>query len=200
MKLSSWCSHDNVFRRNTDNGGVDSLVLDKMLKWDHPVILIPIDVFTKPITLILNQSTLHMVLFDDAKKVSQDFELHGIQYDISDPRSYQAGVQFLEYFEGKRTVFDMPLDVSGTEFQMRVWKSLIEIPYGQTQSYAQIAKKIQNPMAYRAVGTSCGANPLPIIIPCHRVLASNGSLGGYSGGLEIKMALLEHEKLMLKRV
>lgn len=173
------------------------MVSDNMLKWDQPVILIPIDFFIRPITLVLNRNTLHMVLFDDAKKVSQDFELHGIQYEISDPRSYQAGVQFLEYFEGKRTVFDVPLDVSGTDFQMRVWKSLIDIPYGQTLSYAQIAKKIQNPMAYRAVGSSCGANPLPIIIPCHRVLSSDGSLGGYSGGLEIKRALLEHEKQTL---
>lgn len=173
--------------------GDGSMMSYNMIKWDHPIILLPIDVFIRPITLILNNDTLHMVLFADAKKTSQTFKLRGFENEISDPQSYQAGVQLLEYFEGKRTVFDMPFDIRGTEFQMSVWKSLVDIPYGQTLSYAQVAEKVQSPRAYRAVGSSCGANPLPIIIPCHRVLASNGGLGGYSGGLEIKRALLEHE-------
>lgn len=167
---------------------------DNILKWDHPIILLPIDVFIRPITLILNCNTLHMILFADAKKVSKDFDSPGFRYEICDPRSYKAGVQLLEYFEGKRSVFDLPFDLRGTDFQVSVWKKLIDIPYGQTLSYAQIAGKIDNPRAFRAVGSSCGANPLPIIVPCHRVLASNGSLGGFSGGLEIKKALLQHEK------
>ncbi len=167
-----------------------------MLRLDYPIILLPIDVFIKPITLIINRDKLFMVLFADAKKVSQGFDLPDFDYEIRDPRSYRAGVQLLEYFEGKRTVFDMPFDIRGTEFRIRVWKILADIPYGKTLSYAQVADRVENPGAYRAVGTSCGANPLPIIIPCHRVLASDGSLGGYSGGLEIKRALLAHEKLM----
>jgi O-6-methylguanine DNA methyltransferase len=180
-----------------DEGG--SMISNNMIKWDHPFILIPIDVFIKPITLILNCNTLYMVLFADTKKVSTYFESPGFNYEISDPSSYPAGVQILEYFEGKRTVFDIPIDIRGTDFQISVWKKLIDIPFGKTLSYAQIADKIDNPRAYRAVGSSCGANPLPIVIPCHRVLASDGSLGGYSGGLEIKKALLQHEKQILEK-
>ena len=183
---------------NTKSDADASLALHNLPEWEHPIILLPIDVFITPITLGLTLNTLYMVLFADVKKVSQAFESTSLKYEVSDPQSYKAGVQILEYFEGKRTVFDIPFDVRGTEFQIRVLKSIDEIPYGQTLTYAQVAEKVQSPRAYRAVGSSCAANPMPIIIPCHRVLASNGGLGGYSGGLEIKKALLEHEKLTLK--
>jgi len=102
--------------------------------------------------------------------------------------------QFDEYFAGKRRIFDLPLSPKGTDFQQTVWKQLQEIPYGQTISYSQLAKAIRHPKACRAVGSANGKNPIPIIIPCHRVIASNGSLGGYSSGLDIKTQLLELEK------
>lgn len=98
-----------------------------------------------------------------------------------------------EYFAGKRTKFDIPLDLVGTEFQKSVWKELMKIPYGKTISYSELAKKIKNAKAVRAVGSANGKNPLCIIIPCHRVIAANGTLGGYSGGLPNKEKLLAHE-------
>jgi methylated-DNA-[protein]-cysteine S-methyltransferase len=99
-----------------------------------------------------------------------------------------------EYFEGKRKKFDLPLDVNGTPFQTLVWKQLSKIPYGKTYSYSDIAERIKNAKAVRAVGTANGKNPLCIIVPCHRVIAADGSMGGYSGGLAIKAKLLELEK------
>lgn len=102
--------------------------------------------------------------------------------------------QLEEYFEGRRKEFDLPFDVDGTEFQKRVWSSLGQIPYGQTCSYTDIAKKMSSEKAVRAVGSANGRNPLTILVPCHRVIAANGTLGGYSGGLEIKARLLELER------
>ncbi|MBC7397298.1 MAG: methylated-DNA--[protein]-cysteine S-methyltransferase [Bdellovibrionales bacterium] len=106
----------------------------------------------------------------------------------------QSVGQLDEYFAGKRMEFDLPLDVQGTEFQKSVWKALTKIPYGKTASYRDIAKKVKNENASRAVGTANGKNPLCIIVPCHRVIASNGTLGGYSGGLHLKTQLLALEK------
>jgi O-6-methylguanine DNA methyltransferase len=105
----------------------------------------------------------------------------------------EAARQLDEYFSGRRREFDLPLDLAGTEFQQRVWKSVSGIPYGQTRSYAQIATSIGSPKAVRAVGAANGANPVVIIVPCHRVIASGGGLGGYGGGLELKRRLLALE-------
>lgn len=105
-----------------------------------------------------------------------------------------------EYLEGIRTTFDMQLDVSGTEFQKQVWDQLREIPYGQLSSYSEIANKINRPKAVRAVGTAIGRNPVSIIVPCHRVLAKNGTLGGYRGGLAMKQELLNLEKEVSEHV
>jgi len=104
-----------------------------------------------------------------------------------------AKKQLDEYFAGKRTKFDVALDLRGTEFQVRAWLALCRIPFGKTISYGQQAKNIQNPKAYRAVGSANGKNPIAIIVPCHRVLAGDGTLGGYSLGLKIKEQLLELE-------
>lgn len=101
--------------------------------------------------------------------------------------------QLQEYFAGKRKVFDLPLDISGTDFQKKVWKQLQKIPYGSTCSYTDIARKIHNDKAVRAVGTANGRNPLSIVIPCHRVIAASGTLGGYAGGLSTKTKLLHLE-------
>jgi methylated-DNA-[protein]-cysteine S-methyltransferase len=99
-----------------------------------------------------------------------------------------------EYFAGKRVAFSIPLDLRGTEFQLACWHALLEIPYGETRSYRDIAISIGHPHAYRAVGMSNNRNPIAIIVPCHRVIASSGSLCGYGGGLDIKRKLLELEQ------
>jgi O-6-methylguanine DNA methyltransferase len=102
------------------------------------------------------------------------------------------------YLNGERVKFKMELDISiGTEFQRLVWRGLLNIPYGKTRSYKQIAENIGCPRASRAVGQANGRNPLPIIFPCHRVINSNGSLGGYSGGIEIKRRLLAIEGIYM---
>lgn len=105
-----------------------------------------------------------------------------------------ATIQLDEYFQGKRTTFSLPFKLIGTTFQLAVWKELQNIPYGQTTSYKEIAQKINKPKACRAVGMANNKNPLPIIIPCHRVIGSNGKLIGYAGGLKLKNYLLELEK------
>jgi O-6-methylguanine DNA methyltransferase len=98
-----------------------------------------------------------------------------------------------EYFAGKRREFSIPLDLRGTEFQLACWNALLKIPYGETRSYRDIAQAIGHPHAYRAVGMSNNRNPVAIIVPCHRVIASSGSLCGYGGGLDIKRKLLDLE-------
>ena len=104
--------------------------------------------------------------------------------------------QLTEYFEGRRREFDLPaLRMHGTEFQQRVWRTLTEIPYGATWSYGELAKRIDNPNASRAVGLANGRNPISILVPCHRVIGADGSLTGYGGGLERKRWLLAHEGL-----
>jgi methylated-DNA-[protein]-cysteine S-methyltransferase len=106
----------------------------------------------------------------------------------------KALVQFEEYFSGKRTVFDLNLNYNGyTEFQIAVWKELMDIPFGETRSYRDIAVSIRSPRAFRAVGTACGLNPFVVVVPCHRVIAANGKLGGYSAGLLRKKWLLTFE-------
>ena len=108
-----------------------------------------------------------------------------------------AVFQLEEYFKGQRKNFDLPLDAKGTAFQKQVWNQLSQIPYGRTCSYKQIAQQIKNDKAIRAVGSANGKNPLFIIVPCHRVIASDGTLGGYAGGIEVKMKLLDLEKKTL---
>lgn len=102
--------------------------------------------------------------------------------------------EILEYLRGERRVFTIPIDFQGTPFQITVWKGLCEIPFGQTQSYSDIAKLIRKPNSVRAVGTAIGANPVLIRVPCHRVIGKNGSLTGYRGGLEMKTQLLQLER------
>lgn len=105
----------------------------------------------------------------------------------------QAAVQLREYFAGQRTEFDLPLTLDGTPFQRAVWHKLQEIPYGATISYGELARRVGKPNASRAVGSANGANRIPIVIPCHRVIAAGGKLGGFGGGLPTKEALLAHE-------
>lgn len=109
------------------------------------------------------------------------------------PHLKAAVTQLREYFAGERRKFDVPLDASGTPFQQKVWKAARVIPFGQTRSYWWIAVRLGDPHAMRAVGGALGANPIPLFIPCHRVLRSDGALGGFSAGLEWKRLLLDHE-------
>ncbi len=102
--------------------------------------------------------------------------------------------QLTAYFAGKLRAFDVPVAPQGTPFQQQVWRALCDIPYGETTSYGALAERIGNPKAVRAVGLANGSNPISIIIPCHRVIGSNGSLTGYGGGLPIKKALLDLER------
>lgn len=109
----------------------------------------------------------------------------------------QAVRELTEYFQGKRQHFDVPLAAQGTEFQQSVWHALTQIPFGQTTSYQDIAQVIGNPKGMRAVGAANGRNPIPIIVPCHRVIGRNGNLTGFSGGLDKKEWLLKHEGALL---
>lgn len=109
----------------------------------------------------------------------------------------EAMRQLQAYFAGRLREFDLPLAPRGTPFQLRTWRSLQEIPYGTTISYGELARRIDRPTAARAVGAANGCNPIPIVVPCHRVIGSDGSLTGYGGGLEIKRKLLQLEGLIL---
>ncbi len=104
-----------------------------------------------------------------------------------------AAAQLEEYFSGARRSFALPLAPRGTEFQLAVWEALAGIPYGETITYGELARRVRRPAAFRAVGQANGANPLPIVCPCHRVVAAGGRLGGYGGGLEVKRMLLALE-------
>ncbi|WP_166422082.1 methylated-DNA--[protein]-cysteine S-methyltransferase [Paraglaciecola sp. 20A4] len=111
----------------------------------------------------------------------------------SHPLLRKAKQQLIEYFNNEREVFDLPLAAKGTVFQRKVWQLLRDIPYGQTCSYGDIAKRLDNPKAVRAVGSANGRNPISIIVPCHRVIGANGTLTGYAGGLKRKAYLLQLE-------
>lgn len=101
--------------------------------------------------------------------------------------------QLREYFAGARREFTLPLDLRGTDFQLRCWRALMEIPYGETRTYADLARAVGSPKAFRAVGAANHDNPVPIVVPCHRVIASDGSLCGFGGGLDMKRRLLALE-------
>jgi methylated-DNA-[protein]-cysteine S-methyltransferase len=108
--------------------------------------------------------------------------------------------QLCSYFAGQLETFDLPLAPAGTPFQQKVWRELCKIPYGETISYGELARRIGNPNASRAVGLANGSNPIPIVIPCHRVIGSNGKLTGYGGGLAIKETLLALERRQLRLI
>lgn len=112
---------------------------------------------------------------------------------VASPVLSRAAAQLVEYFAGERRTFDIPIAPRGTGFQALVWRALTAIPYGETRSYGALARAIGRPAASRAVGAANGKNPISIIVPCHRVIASSGELTGYAGGLAAKRWLLEHE-------
>lgn len=114
--------------------------------------------------------------------------------ETTDEAVQQAARQLEEYFNGRRTEFRLALRARGTAFQQAVWAELVKIPFGETRSYGEIARTLGRPTAFRAVGAANGRNPLAIVVPCHRVIASDGTLHGYAGGLPAKQWLLDHEK------
>ena len=124
--------------------------------------------------------------------ISMQRSLEGVEKETS--LTKEAYTQLSEYLKGKRKTFDLPFKMRGTQFQLQVWNALLDIPYGETRSYKQIAEAIGNPKAVRAVGMANNRNPLLIIVPCHRVIGKNGSLVGYGEGLEMKEFLLRLEK------
>lgn len=124
--------------------------------------------------------------------INQAIEKDSIQRDT--PLLRETQKQLTQYFTGKRKIFDVPLNPKGTKFMKEVWTALQKIPYGEVKSYQQIAQMVGNPKAARAVGMANHRNPIPILIPCHRVIGSNGKLVGYALGMEIKRFLLAWEK------
>ena len=126
--------------------------------------------------------------FSEGPKATRDGNLKSIQQLLTDTEK-----QLKEFLSGTRKIFNLPLDPEGTPFQKKVWKQLSRIPFGTTKSYKDIAAAINNAKACRAVGSANGKNPICIIIPCHRVISADGSLGGYSGGLHYKKKLLQIE-------
>jgi methylated-DNA-[protein]-cysteine S-methyltransferase len=116
-----------------------------------------------------------------------------IQWEPSDKKVKPYARELTEYFAGKRREFGFPLDLRGTPFQLSCWRALLKIPYGETRTYADIARAVGQPQAFRAVGMANNRNPIAIVVPCHRVIASDGTLCGYGGGLDLKRKLLELE-------
>jgi methylated-DNA-[protein]-cysteine S-methyltransferase len=117
--------------------------------------------------------------------------------DTSNEILTRAATELSEYIAGTRTTFDLPLDPTGTAFERRVWELLRAIPFGTTTSYGELAKRLGDPKEARAVGAANGKNPIPIIVPCHRVIGANGDLTGFGGGIERKRWLLQHEGALL---
>ncbi len=132
--------------------------------------------------------------------ITENDKLKGINFvesfkETTKDDSFQKEIkkELMEYFEGKRKVFEIPLEVEGTEFQKKVWTEMAKIPFGERMSYGELAKKSGCPKGARAVGLACNKNKIPIIIPCHRVVGKNGNLTGFAGGLDIKAQLLKLE-------
>lgn len=133
---------------------------------------------------------LTIVVDDEGRLV----RIHFGEEEVHEPdRCNHVIAQLREYFDGTRTTFDVVLDLHGTAFQKTVWNALLDVPYGTTISYGELARRIGRPDAVRAVGTANGANPVPIIVPCHRIIGANGTLTGYGGGLPRKQQLLALE-------
>jgi O-6-methylguanine DNA methyltransferase len=146
--------------------------------------------------LFLAASTKGLVRLEFEARM-QKLNLNAAQMHESKPALAPYLRELNEYFSGERREFSLPLDLRGTEFQLACWQALLEIPYGETRSYRDIAQTIGHPHAYRAVGMSNNRNPVAIVVPCHRVIASSGSLCGYGGGLDIKRKLLDLEQASL---
>ena len=134
---------------------------------------------------------------DPFARAGQGSRLAELETGLGSEVLAQAREQLNEYFARSRTTFDLPLDPAGSPFERRVWEALRAIPYGSTVSYGELARRLGDPRATRAVGAANGKNPIPIIVPCHRVVGARGELTGFGGGLDRKRWLLEHEGAVL---
>jgi len=144
------------------------------------------------LTLVATDRGLSAVLWERERPGRVRLTL--VDENSAHPMLVEAERQLEEYFEGRRQEFELKLDPSGTPFQQSVWRALMEIPFGETRTYGEIASRIGQPGAARAVGAANGRNPLSIVAPCHRVVGSTGALTGFAGGLDVKERLLEFEK------
>lgn len=145
------------------------------------------------LTLVASDVGLTHLLFEGHEPAAV-----GLPDDVpeidDDPILEMVAAQLGEYFAGDRQTFDVPLDLRGTEFQLAAWRTLALVPYGETRSYGEQAEAIGRPGAFRAVGAANGRNPVPVILPCHRIVGANGDLTGFGGGIDLKRRLLDHEQ------
>ena len=144
------------------------------------------------LTLVASERGLAAILWPDDRPGR--VRLGAVEEAPDQPVLREAERQLAEYFAGRRTEFDLPLDPEGTPFQQKVWSALRSIPFGETRTYAEVATQIGHPGAARAVGAASGRNPLSIVAPCHRVVGTSGELTGFAGGLEVKARLLAFER------
>ncbi|NNM59360.1 MAG: methylated-DNA--[protein]-cysteine S-methyltransferase [Legionellales bacterium] len=152
------------------------------------------------LTIIASSKGLHAILWDtDQQNLKGESITHGLTQSTDDEIILKTKLQLNEYFAGKRKTFNLPLVLEGTDFQIQVWQQLLQIPYATTLSYGQQAEKVGNKNKARAVGMANGLNPISIIVPCHRVIGSNGKLVGFGGGLDKKDYLLTLEKANVNR-
>ena len=140
---------------------------------------------------------LHFVESDHGLVMEEDLEDEGYTVVKDDARTASVREELAEYANGQRKTFEVPLSLSGSEWQKKVWMELTRIPFGETRSYGEIADALGHPGAARAVGSANARNVLPVVVPCHRVIAADGTLGGFNGGLHLKERLLEHENSVL---
>jgi methylated-DNA-[protein]-cysteine S-methyltransferase len=152
-----------------------------------------------PLTLAMTARGICYIDFGAGERAQMNLKVwtyrrfHTVRLERKDRELEPAALQLKEYFDGNRRQFDLPIDLYGTPFQLRVWRELQSIPFGEVRSYKEVARAIGAPKAVRAVGGANNKNPVPILVPCHRVIGSNGSLVGYGGGLSIKEHLLKLE-------
>lgn len=147
------------------------------------------------LTIITSIHGLHAILWDvDCAKPNGNIILSDLTHSQSEPTIVKTTMQLREYFQGKRKVFELPIVLAGTNFQIQAWKQLQMIPYAETISYSQQAEKLGDKNKARAVGMANGLNPISIVVPCHRVIGSGGSLTGFAGGLDKKSYLLNLER------
>lgn len=144
-----------------------------------------------PLTLVASERGLVALEFGPTRPQPKK---RGVTWIESEEKLAAYRAELEEYFAGRRRHFDLPLDLRGTEFQKCCWQALLDIPYGETRTYAEIARTVGRPQAFRAVGSANHSNPIAIVVPCHRVIASDGTLCGYGGGLNLKARLLELER------
>ena len=140
---------------------------------------------------------LHFLESDHGSDMEVDLEDEGYTVEADESRTARVRDELSEYAGGRRKTFDVPLALAGSEWQKTVWRELTRIPFGETRSYGEIADSLGRPGAARAVGRANASNVLPLVVPCHRVIAADGTLGGFNGGLHLKERLLEHERHVL---